>query len=134
MFLKAWYFLLYPSLIDEKTSSSAFRIKTLLTFFNHPRLILQGLNIEKYLSMIENSQQKMEIDEDKLNFFISKVSIWEHFGITKNSYLSSTVDEKETMVKRYYSELYQKYYAAVKDLSFFHSGQGKKKFFWISLF
>ena len=84
--------------------------------------------------MIENSKQKMEIDEDKLNLFISKVSIWEHFGITKNSYLSSTVDEKETMVKRYYSELYQKYYAAVKDLSFFHSGQGKKKIFWISLF
>ena len=79
--------------------------------------------------MIENSQQKMEIDEDKLNFFISKVSIWEHFGITKNSYLSSTVDEKETMVKRYYSELYQKYYAAVKNLSFFLFWSGKKKFF-----
>ena len=85
--------------------------------------------MERYLSMVENSQQKVEIDRDKLNFFISKVPIWEHFGITKDSYLCSTVDEKEIMLKRYYSELCQKYYVTGKNLSFLHSVQGKKDFF-----
>ena len=85
--------------------------------------------MEKHLNMVENSQQKVEIDGDKLNFFISKVSIWEHFGITKNSYLCSTVDEKETMLKRYYSALCQKYYVTGKNLSFFSFCSGKKRFF-----
>ena len=75
--------------------------------------------MEMYLSIVENSQPKTKIEEDKLNFFISKVPIWKHFGITKNSYLSSAVDEKKIMLNKYYSELYKKYYGTDKNLMFF---------------
>ena len=58
--------------------------------------------MEKHLRIVENSQPKIEIEEDKLNLFM------QHFGITKNSYLSSTVEEKKIMFNKYYSELYKK--------------------------
>ena len=74
--------------------------------------------MEKYLSIVENSQPKIEIEKDKLIFFISKVPIWEHFGITKISHLSSTVDEKKILLNKYYSELYTKYYGTGKNLIF----------------
>ena len=75
--------------------------------------------MQKFLSIIENSQQEALINEEKLTFFICKVSIYDHFGITENAYKSSMSDEKNNMLNRYYSELYRKYYGAGKDFSFF---------------
>ena len=77
--------------------------------------------MKKYLSMVEPpQQQRIEVDEDKLKFSLSKVFIWEHFGITKSSYLSFTADEKEVMLRRCYSELYQKFYETGKKFVFLH--------------
>ena len=75
--------------------------------------------MDMYLSIVENSQPKIKIEEDKLNFLISKVPLWKHFGITKNSYLSSAVDEKKIMLNKYYFELYKKYYGTGKNLMVF---------------
>ena len=52
----------------------------------------------------------LAIYEEKLNIFNSKVSIWDHFSISENSYKSFSVEERKSMLNRYYSELYQKYY------------------------
>ena len=79
--------------------------------------------MEKFLSIIEISQQKALINEEKLKFFICNVSICDHFGITENAYKSSMSDEKKNMLNRYYSELYRKYYGAGKDFSFLLFGQ-----------
>lgn len=73
----------------------------------------------KYLSMLENSQPEVSTEEEKFFFFISEVSIWDHFGITENTYIFSTVDEKTKMLNGYYHELYKKYYGAGKNVSFF---------------
>ena len=40
------------------------------------------------------------------------------FGITKNSYISSAVDEKKITLNKYYSELYKKNYSAGKTSIF----------------
>ena len=69
--------------------------------------------MEKHLCIVENSQPKIEIEEDKLNMFM------QHFGITKNSYLSSTVEEKKIMLNKYYFELYKKKYGTGKNFNFF---------------
>ena len=66
--------------------------------------------MEKLLNMLEKPQPEAIIDEDKIRYFISKVSIWDYFGIPENSYKSSSVDEQTSMLNGYYRELYQKYY------------------------
>ena len=53
--------------------------------------------MKKYLSISENSQPKALINEEKLKFFISKVSTWDHFGITENTYKPSIDDEKPSI-------------------------------------
>ena len=65
--------------------------------------------MEKLLNMLEKPQPEAVIDEDKLRYFISKVSIWDYSGIPEISDKSSSVEEKTSMFNRYYRELYQKY-------------------------
>ena len=61
--------------------------------------------------MLEDPRSSvLATDEEKLKFFNSKVSIWDHFSISENSYKSFSVEERKSMLSRYYSELYQKYY------------------------
>ena len=51
--------------------------------------------MKKYLSMLEGPRSSaLAIDEKKLKFFNSKVSIWYHFSISENSYKSSSVRKK----------------------------------------
>ena len=61
--------------------------------------------------MLEDPRSSvLATDEEKLKFFSSKVSIWDHFSISENSYKSFSVEERKSMLNRYYSELHQKYY------------------------
>ena len=53
--------------------------------------------MEKYLSISEKSQPEALINEEKLKFFNSKVSLWDHFGITENTYKLSIDDEKPSI-------------------------------------
>ena len=57
-------------------------------------------------------QQKVVIDESKLRYFISKISIWDNFRISEHAYKNLPVEEKERMLNRYYNELHEKYYGA----------------------
>ena len=52
----------------------------------------------------------LAIDETKLKFLNSKVSIWDRFTISGKSYKSSSIEEETSMLNRQVSELYQKYY------------------------
>ena len=66
--------------------------------------------MEKLLNMLEKPQLEAVIDEDKVRYFISKVSIWDYFGIPEISYKSSSAEGKTNMLNRYYREPYQKNY------------------------
>ena len=54
----------------------------------------------------------------EVNFFYLKGPYREHLSTTKNSYISSTVDEKKIMLNKYYSELYKRNYSAGKTSLF----------------
>ena len=47
----------------------------------------------------------------KVDFFASKILIWEFFSISEAPYKTYSVDE---LFSRYYSELYEKYYSSSK--------------------
>ena len=68
--------------------------------------------MDRFLSMLEKPQPKVTKDEEKLNFFISKVTIWDCFSISEQSYKSSSVEKKTSLFNIYYRELYEKYYGA----------------------
>ena len=46
--------------------------------------------------------------------FISKVTIWEYFSISEQGYKYSSVEEKTSLLNKYYRELYEEYYGAGK--------------------
>ena len=73
----------------------------------------------KLLNMLEKLQPEAVIDEDKFRYFISKVSICDYLGTPENSYKSSSVDEKTSVLNRYYRELYQKYYGSCNQFYLF---------------
>ena len=47
--------------------------------------------MDKFLSLLEKPQPEVTIGEKKLKFFISKVTIWDYFSISEQSYKSSSV-------------------------------------------
>ena len=54
--------------------------------------------MDKFLNTLEKPQPEAVIDENKLRYFISEVLIWDYFGVPENSYKSSSVDEKTSMI------------------------------------
>lgn len=55
------------------------------------------------------------IDEEKLKFFVSKVSIWDYFSMIEPSYKSLSVEEKRSLPNKYYSELDDRYFGKTSD-------------------
>ena len=56
--------------------------------------------MEKLLGMLEvPRQQKKVIDESKLRYFISKISIWDYFRISEHAYKNLPVEEKESILQ-----------------------------------
>ena len=56
--------------------------------------------MEKLLGMLEvPRQQKKVIDESKLRYFISKISIWDYFCISEHTYKNLPVEEKESILQ-----------------------------------
>lgn len=66
--------------------------------------------MERFLSLLEKPQPEVAIDEEKLNFFISKVTIWDYFSLSEQIYKSSSVEKKTSLLNKYYHELYEKCY------------------------
>lgn len=55
-------------------------------------------------------QENKPIDEEKLKFICSKSTIWDHFKITNEHFLSLSESEKIHMLHRFYTELEAVYY------------------------
>ena len=66
--------------------------------------------MDKFLTMIENPRPETVIEEEKLRYFISKISIWDYFDISESTYKSYSVEKKSRLLNKCYSELYEKYY------------------------
>lgn len=74
--------------------------------------------MDKFLSILEQGQE-IEIDESKLGYIASQISIWDYFGLTNSQYLRLSPEEKLKMLKEYY----------VKNLNDYF-GMGKINFFY----
>ena len=74
--------------------------------------------MERLLSLLEKPPPEVAIDEEKLNFFISKVTIWDYFSLSEQIYKSSSVEEKTSLLNKYYRELYEKYYGVCNFVFF----------------
>ena len=74
--------------------------------------------MERFLSLLEKPPPEVAIDEEKLNFFISKVTIWDYFSLSEQIYKSSSIEEKTSLLNKYYRELYEKYYGVCNFVFF----------------
>lgn len=71
--------------------------------------------MEKSSDVVDDFHQKeTDIDKEKLNYFLSELSVWEHFGIEKNIYESFADEKKQAMLFEYYNELHKRYYVTGK--------------------
>ena len=77
--------------------------------------------MDRFLSILEEKQPvpKETVDEEKLRFIASKISIWDFFGIPQNNYLVLSKDEKSRMFKDYYNKLVLKYSVVRRFFVFF---------------
>ena len=49
--------------------------------------------MDKFLPLVEQKQE-IEIDENKLKHMISKISIWDFFGLSQSQYFLLSVEKK----------------------------------------
>ena len=72
--------------------------------------------LERFLSILEQKQQPPEetINEWKLRYIASQVSIWDYFGIPQVKYLALDKNEKSRMFPEYYNKLVLKYFSGKK--------------------
>ena len=61
--------------------------------------------MERFLSMVEEPNHDIEINEEKLKYFTWQVKIWEYFSTSHQKFLSLLSEEKPTLLKKYYAEL-----------------------------
>ena len=57
--------------------------------------------MDKLINISENIQE--EFDTNLFGQFMKKDSIWDYASITRDSYLALSQDEKEKLIRRYYS-------------------------------
>ena len=88
--------------IKSHPSSLTFIDTQSTTVNTSTKLIMEGLR-----SILEQKEQPLQecIDEQKLRFIASKVSIWDFFGIPQAHYLTLDKPEKSRMLGEYYSKL-----------------------------
>ena len=58
--------------------------------------------MDRYVSVLESTRPEPIIEEEKLKFFVSKISV------SESTFRAYSVDEKTKMLTKYYSELYRK--------------------------
>lgn len=77
--------------------------------------------MDRYLNILEEPQRKVEekIDEEKLRFIASKITIWDFFGIQQSTYLGYSKPEKSRMFSDYYQRLVSEYFGVDKKKSAF---------------
>ena len=76
--------------------------------------------MDRFLNILEENQPTPEeiIDEAKLKYIASQISLWDFFGIPQANYLSLSKDEKLRMFREYYKKLVLRYFRG-KNIYFF---------------
>ena len=77
--------------------------------------------MDRFLNILREKQPTPEeiVDEEKLRFIASKISIWDFFGIPQTNYLALSKDEKSRMFNDYYEKLVLKYFSVKNIFCFF---------------
>ena len=72
--------------------------------------------MNNFLSILEQNQQPPEkiIDEQKLRYIASQITIWDYFTIPQADYLALDKNEKSRMLGEYYNKLVLKYFGGKK--------------------
>ena len=65
------------------------------------------LKMDSLLSASENFDQ-VNFDEKTFLEFMKKVTVWEYFGLSKDSYLALPESEKRIKISKYYTEMKNK--------------------------
>ena len=60
--------------------------------------------MDKLISLVDSAVDG-NIDEKLLQQFMSKVTVWEYNSISRENYLAPPGDEKEKIIRNYYSEM-----------------------------
>ena len=63
--------------------------------------------MDSLLSASENFEQ-VNFDEKTFLEFMNKVTVWEYFGLSKDSYLALPESEKRIKISKYYIEMKNK--------------------------
>ena len=70
--------------------------------------------MEQYLNKKEPASEEPIIGKQKLCYIVSKISIWDFFGIPQANYLALDKNEKVRMFSDYYKNLVFKYFGGKK--------------------
>ena len=65
------------------------------------------LKMDSLLKATENFEQ-VNFDEKTFLEFMKRVTIWEYFGLSKDSYLALPESEKRVKISQYYSDMKSK--------------------------
>ena len=72
-----------------------------------------------FLNILEEKQLEEIIDETKLRYTASQISIWDFFAIPQADYLAFSKDKKSRMFSKYYKKLVLKYFSSKNIFHFF---------------
>ena len=77
--------------------------------------------MDRFLSILKEKLPVSEkiVDQEKLRFIASKISIWDFFGLPQSNYLTLSKDKKLRMFKDYYKKLVLKCFGDEKYIYFF---------------
>ena len=79
--------------------------------------------MQKFLDIVkEPSSSSLEIQEDRLKFFVSKVKIWDYAGLSQGDYQKLSTEARSSILKKYYLDLTYHYPVATNFLYFFLFG------------
>ena len=66
--------------------------------------------MDPFLNILEEKQPEEIIDETKLRYITSQISIWDFFRIPQADYLEFSKAKKSRMFSEYYKKLVLKYF------------------------
>ena len=75
--------------------------------------------MDRFLNILEEKQPEEIIDETKLRYIASQISIWDFFLIPQVDYLAFSKDKKIRMFSEDYRKLVLKYFSGKNIFLFF---------------
>ena len=70
--------------------------------------------MENFLRIVEQDSAEDQTDEDRLKLFTSKIKIRDYFSISQQKVSSLSLEERTSMLKKYYHDLSSKLQVSCK--------------------